>query len=423
MDRAATHRPTNAETAAAPAPTPALASLALLLVLAGCGAKSGLEAPELVEIEDAAVDAPIRPPVCIEVPDDGRAVAELTLPATLAVVDVFFLIDATASMDDEIENVREGLRARVVPGARRSIPDVQFGVAFFGEFPVEPHGPEGILPYVLRSPMTDDVVTIEGALENAPRWPNEDFPEAQVEGLYQGATGAGLPPWIPASLGCPRGGSGGACFREQALPVFVLITDAGFHNGPPGVEPIAPYRFTPAPHEYADALDALRDLRAVVLGLTSSDLGEAAGLQHLRILARDTGAIDRRGEPLVRDIGATGQNLDEGIVAALEQLAETVPLDVDAIVTDVPGDEHDARALVRAVRPVRADPADGVASIEIDRFIGVAPGTRVTFEVDIDASAARGPARIPARVVFRAFGRSRLGSQDIELVIAGDCND
>jgi hypothetical protein len=95
---------------------------------------------------------------------------------------------------------------------------------------------------------------------------------------------------------------------------------------------------------------------------------------------------------------------------------------VDAIVQDVPGDELDARTLVSAVRPLRADPADGVREITGTEFVGVVPGTRVTFEVEIDASGlapSDSTRRVPARIIFRAFGRSRLGREDVVIVLPG----
>jgi hypothetical protein len=404
--------------------------------LAGCS-RTGLGLPEIVGLADGAVadgafadageplgDAGVPVPVCIDVPPDGSPVlATFTLPVALAVVDLMFLLDATGSMRDEIDNIRHRLRGRVVPGVRDAIPDAAFGLAYVGEFPVSPHGPPGILPYELRTPITRDLLTLESALERYPVWGNYDEPEAQVEALFQAATGAGLSPWIPASPGCPAGGLGGACFRRHALPVIMLITDAPFHNGPPGVSPISRYRFTPAPHEYADALAALRELGVMVIGLGAVDPFAMSPMSHLRAIARDTGAMDASGAPLAFDIGSSGTGVGDGIVEAVTRLASGVPLDVSATVVDVPGDDVDAQDLVSAIRPLSADPMDAVVAIEADRFVGVQPGTLVTFEIEVSAEGiepSTEPRIVPAVVVFHAFGRSRLGEQPVELRIGGD---
>lgn len=394
------------------------AALVALALGAGCGAKTGLDVPDASR--DAGVPEPdaSRPPLCIEVPPDaGPVTAEIRLPVSLAVVDVMFVIDATASMIDEIDNVREGLQSRVVPGVRDAIPDAAFGLAYVGEFPVEPHGPRGIDPYQLRARITRDVVQIEAALAVTPSWGNFDDPEAQVEALYQVSTGEGLAPFIEPSFGCPGGGEGGACFRSEALPVIVLITDAPFHNGPMGEDP---YDFES--HDYDEAVAALEALDALVVGLGASDPGAPGPIAHLRAIAEDTGAVDAAGQPLAFDIGRAGDRVDRGIVSAIQRLAEGVPLDVDALAEDVPGDAIDARTLVRAIRPAAADPPDGVLAIGPDRFVGVRPGTRVVFEIDVDASVLEPSAetrRIPLRITFRAFGRSLLGREEVLIVVPG----
>lgn len=394
--------------------------LILLALLAGCGAKTGLAEP------DAAVDAFVPedagvPPTCIEVPPDGGTVrAELVVPVELAVVDVFFLIDATASMVDEIDNVRSGLRTAVVPGVRAAIPDAAFGVALVGEFPVEPYGPASVRPYDLRSPVTDDIRTVESALSDIPSWGNFDDPEAQVEGLYQLGTGEGLGDFIEPSFGCPSGGSGGACFRRESLPVVVLITDAPFHNGPGGRR--AYEGITPEPHTFEEAVEVLRALGVFVVGLAADDPGRPEPTDDLEAIARATGAVDGSGTPMVIDIGSRGDEVDASIVRAIERLAEGLPLDVDAVVEDAPGDPIDARTLVSAVRPLSAHPPSGVRRIGDRAFEGVVPGTRVVFEIEVDASAlppAESTRRVPAYIVFRAFGRSRIGREDVLIVLPG----
>lgn len=398
----------------------------------GCGAKTGLEVPDAARDagrdagSDAGLDAGM-PPVCIEVPPMGGPVsAQFTIPAFLQIVDVMFVIDASASMRDEINTVRAGLRDVVVAGIRDAIPDAAFGIAFFGEFPVLPHArpDSGVRPYELRSPITTDLDRIAAALEGVPTWGNLDDPEADVEALFQVATGRGLSPFIESSFGCPSGGVGAACFRDEAFRVIMLATDAPMHNGPPDVPPVANYTaVSPSPHGYVETMQALTDIDVTVMGLGATDEGRPTPLDHLRAVARDTGSLDGAGRPLVFDIGSSGGRIGAEIVSAVERLAEDVPLDVSAAVEDVPGDAIDARTLVRAVRAVSAEPRDGVTGMSGDEFTGVRPGTRLTFEIDVDASTlppSRMRREIPARVVFRESRRSRIHTEDILIVVPGD---
>jgi predicted small lipoprotein YifL len=413
-----------------------IASAALLAVcLASCGSKTGLYAPD-AGIDagtdagtDAGPDAGPPPRPCIEAPREiGAVTASLSVPASLAVVDVMFVIDSSGSMRDEIDTIRARLRDVVVPGIRAAIPDAAFGVALFGEFPVVPHGPPDVRPYQMRAPITTDVTRIEAALDASPSWGNFDDPEAAIEGLYQTITGEGYgtpstPGYIPASSGCARGGTGGACFRREALPIVMLITDAPMHNGPPDVSPIANYGFTPPPHGYEETVSLVRALGALVLGLGASDPSRPSPHPHLRALARDTGSLDGDGEPLTFDIGGGGGGVGAEIVGAVQFVASEVPLEVDALAEDLPGDSVDASLVLRGMRARSADPPGNVERIEGDTFFGVIPGTELTFEVVVDASGLPPSSErrvFPARIIFRAAGRSRLEVTEVDIVVPGD---
>src|SRR5699024_6629717 len=123
-----------------------------------------------------------------------------------------------------------------------------------------------------------------------------DPPESQVEALYQLATGAGIGRFVSPSLGCPMGGQGYACLRRDALPVILLFTDAEMHNGPGGQHPYSSTRLGVAPHSFTETMKALHDLGAKVIGF---DSGGGVARDELRAIARATGTIGERGDPLV----------------------------------------------------------------------------------------------------------------------------
>jgi hypothetical protein len=390
----------------------------------GCGAKTGLEVPD-TGIDagpdggpDAGTDANIP---CIEIPLDGGIIeVPLDIEAQLARADVLFLVDTTASMQDEIDQIRDGLRDRIAPGISAAIPDSALGVASFDDFPADPCGQAGDVPFELLTPITDDLTRVQAAVDSLDLGNGVDRPESQVEALYQVATGAGLGSYVPPSFGCPGGGVGYPCFRPEALPVVLLITDAPFHNGPGGTNTYSCALF-PSPHTYDEAVDALNQLRARVMGLYS---GDGKGRGDLRAIATDTGAIEG-GEPLVFDIGTSGENLSDQVVAAIETLADVIEFDVDTVLVDPDlTDDIDPRDFVESIRPVRAEPMDRIERIDetTGSFIGVRAGTRVFFELRIRAGAAvpgPEPQRFLLEIVFRGDRRTRLGSRLIELVIPG----
>lgn len=400
--------------------------LVVLAVFAiGCGAKTGLEVPDAGPDggfdggPDAGPDAEIP---CIELPPDGGLIeVPLELNAELARADVFFLVDNTLSMEQEIDEIRARLRDVISPGITTAIPDSQLGVGIFGDFPEGMCGEPEDVPYQLVQPITDDLNRVQASVDTIVMGSGSDMPESQVEALYQTATGEGIGSYVPPSFGCPMGGVGSPCFRPDAMPVILLFTDAAFHNGPEGTNPYTcPIRAEP--HHYLDAVRVLNALDVRVIGLYSGPTRGAARADLVR-LATDTNAVDEVGSPLVFDIGMGGEQLGTTVVEAIRTLADVIEFDVDTTLIDPdPGDEVDPRDFVEAVVPVRATPMDRIERIDLPSgsFIGVRAGTRVVFELQLRGTAivpGPEPQRYLLEIVFRADRRVRLGSRLVEILI------
>jgi len=397
-------------------------------VLAGCGAKTGLEVPEggLLSLRDAGTDAGLPEYPCVEVPLDGGVVElPLDINAELRRADVLFLVDNTRSMDAEIGRIRDRLRDTIAPGITATIPDSMIGAATFADFPVGMCGQPGDVPFALVLPVTDDLNRAQAAIDSISMQGGSDRPESQVEALYHAATGEGHGMFVAPSFGCPTGGVGYPCFRADALAIILMFTDAPFHNGPGGSEPYsAACTVSPIPHTYAQAVTALNRLDARVMGIYSGGAG-APGRGDLVSIAEDTNAVRSGGDPLVFDIGERGENLSQSVVQAIETLANVIRFDVDTVLVDPDRtDGVDPTLFVDSVVPVRAEPMTNVESIDVDNgaFLGVLAGTRVFFELNIVAGAVvpgPEPQRFLLEIVFRGDGRTRLGSRTIEIVIPG----
>lgn len=356
----------------------ALSLLAVFVLISGpgCGAKTGLLVPE-----EESEDEEETEDICVDIElEDQVAELELEVTTRLLSADVFFLVDCTGSMRGEITNIQRGLTSTIVPGAMAAIPDVRFGVGAFADFASGSYGQPGDAPFEMRRAITDDIGAVQAAIDGLPFWDGDDLPESQTEALYQIASGAGLGDWISPSPGCPMRGVGYPCFREGSQPVIVMITDAPFHNGPGGSNPY--FDIFPRPHSFDEAIDELNRLGVRVIGISSSPDGR----DELEEVATRTGAVSHDGVPLVHTISASGSGLDEEVVRGIESLALRVPLDVDGLVVDVPGDDLDATILVQEVIALRADPPDGIEAIEGDTFVNAMPGTTLTFALAIDVS-------------------------------------
>lgn len=406
------------------ASTPTLHLALAAAVLAGCGAKTGLEVPDAGPLNESDGGTPVAPTddTCVEIPFEGGPVdLPLDTVARVSRADVLFLVDVTESMRDEIGRIQERLRETLSPGIDASIGDTQLGVATFADFPVGDYGEGRDRPFSLLRPMTSDVAAIQAGVNSIVLGAGKDEPESQVEALYQVATGDGIEPWVPASFGCPSGGFGYPCFREDAVPVVLLFTDAPFHNGPGGAFPYAAN--VRGARTYDETVRALRAQGIRVIGLNSSD--DRIPREHLRAIARDTGAVDRDDRPIVFDIGVDGAGLGSSVIGAVRTFAQDVIQDIDLELIDPdPRDGVDPRDFVDAIVPLSVDPPDGAESIDVEAgvFRGVRGGTSVVFRLTIRNDAVvpgPEPQAFELDVVFRGDGRTRLARRTVVLVIPG----
>jgi hypothetical protein len=284
-------------------------------------------------------------------------------------LDTFFAVDTTASMRFEIEQLGSSLQTRIIPGVKQqAVNDAWFGVGAVEDFPYSagffdyglPNHRTGFglpddQPFILAQEMTADVMAAQLAVNSMlvtppmlspqPRGDGRDLPEAQLEALYQIATGAGLMSATLPALRIPANnkGIGGVNFRKGSQPIVALITDTMFHtkgeptkkcsgfsstSGNP-VDVFADYAGPVAPitHSRSETLAALNKICAKVIGisalLTSPNAGFRAdpnGLcnanSDLLDAARATGAIvppaawDVTGRPAACAAGKCCTGLD-----------------------------------------------------------------------------------------------------------------
>ena len=393
-----------------------------------CGAKTGLDTPDVpIDVTDAArpVD-PRTPPtqrICVDrTPEGGLFRVALQTNPHVTTADVLFVMDRTGSMAEEIANIRDGLRTIIVPGLIREIPDLHLGLVTYGEFPIYPFGEHADRPFALNRALGSQFTALQDAIGNVTALGGGDNAEALVEALYQSANGTGLAPFIPPSGGCPTIGIGYACFRPDAQPIIIVMTDAPMHNGPvtlPDNHPYDPAAFAPyaAPHTYEQMLAVLNaSLRPRVMGINSG-LAPLSGRADLEQLSRDTQTLGSNGAPLVFDIGPDGSGLSAQVVAAIGRLTAEVPLNVSAQAID---DGSGGAALVRAVVPLAASPMSQVDRIDTTTFYNTVPGTRLDFGLDLDPDLAAPTALeqdFTVRIRFLDNGRATLGAQDVTIVI------
>ncbi len=361
-------------------------------------------------------------------PDGPIEERALRFGTDIRVADVFFLVDTTGSMGGEIEAVKRNLRSVIIPEIRRRIPDAAIGVGIHADFAVSPYGSGRDKAFELFQRMTLDATEAQNAVNLIVLNSGDDWPESQTEAIYQTATGEGLGSWVPpyAAPDC----RGAPCWRSGALPIIVLITDAPFHNGPPGTI-ASPYTgITPPPHTWEQAIAAVHGIRGKVIGLCSEGGVGGQGWYDLEATVVATGAVDSDGRPIIFDIGAGGEALTASVVDAIETLATKVPFDVDTFTEADPAYPLgvDTRCFVRRISPVRwfgptgieNDPA-AARRMDASTFYHVLPGTRVEFNVQFQNAgcyAGDSEARLfVAAIVVRGDNVMRLDERIVLIIV------
>lgn len=385
----------------------------MLAAIAGCST-----GPPLIPLDGARLDVgprpdggpidaryvrppePVLPAVDLELvlPYQGPgATVTLEVGAALGRLDVAFSVDTTGSFAGEIDALQSALDARILPALEARVRDVGVGVARFEDFPVAPFGaPPGDRPFRVEAAVSTDRARARAGVAALSALGNGgDLPESGAEALYQLATGEGFVHdgeiLVPAFAGAGEGGIG---FRPGSLRVVVHVTDAPTHEPwEYGVE-IA------GTHSSADALAALGDVGARVIGVASSELarpdleGWAIGTGAVTAPVGGRCATGLGGGarsptagvcPLVFDIAADGTGLSDAIVDAMTDLLDGISW------SEAHGEAiGDDLRFVRAIEAESATPPPGgtdparedriaVGDGVLDTFLDVRAGTTLRF--------------------------------------------
>lgn len=392
--------------------------------------------------------------------NDPAVNRELRFNSRVRQADVFFMMDRTGSMSEEVSELKRSLNT-VVTGITDAIPDIGVGFGGFAGFGgpaggscttilgIEScaDGPSGDTPFHLYSTITTDRaqmltdVNRLAADQGGANWASWN------EALFQAATGDGVLPWVPRQS-CPSVPDeigvrfGYPCFRPGSLPIMVVMTDTSSKNGPlttgvsGGTYDASGFTMGPPPRTYPQTLASLDAVGARVIGVMSinscgPEISRPTCVEQFGQVARDTGTVDATGTPIAFQIGCNGSGMGTGLINAIRVLATETPQDIRGSVRD--GDDFppevgpiDARMFVKAITPVRL--IDGATTISCptdgrcdDRdFYGVTPGQLVEFNVRFQNDFV--PPRRTSQV-FRATiyvlgnGVAELDARDVTIVV------
>lgn len=380
---------------------------------------------------------------------EGEKTQDFTFSTGVAKADIYFMVDTTASMQPAIDSLKSSISTKIIPSilngnpaANPPIPpigDAWVGIGSVRDVPWGGYGQPGDDVYRHRFDINgqtivgnvtqpvqqngsfvapDNVTKILGSFAAAG---GGDGPEATSQALWMASTNGlytltigGL--WSPAnpypapcddieSFGVP-------CFRKDAIPVFVLVSDAPFHNGPQ-----ANYNYDPAvvggTKKYSEAIAAINAINAKVVGVPVNTGSAGAARADMTDLAKQTGSqyhdpsFGGTDRPLVSQSDITSGGVSDEVVRLLGLLSGAGLHDVttarsnyscaggvdctgdgkpDLAYQNPPtkpgGEPFDASKLITAVTPVEsAAVPKPYASLDKATFFGVHGAADLTFKV------------------------------------------
>ena len=351
----------------------------------------------------------------------------LDFATNLRRADVYFLMDTTISMGQEIASLQSDLMRVLIPAIRTRIPEAQMGVGHYEDFPINPHGTVGDVPFATVTPITSSDADVLAGVMSLRVADGGNTAESSLPAIHAIATGLPLR-WgssraPEANPACAPDHSGYACFRPDAVSVIVQFTDAPSHNGPiTTVDYTEPEIMAPT---YAQSLAAINENRIRIITISSGLPGT------WRTLATEIGSVDRMGQPLVYEIEADGMGLSTAVVDGIEAVSGT-PLDISAVYEDNAADTVDTRvAFIEDIVPVEEGDAgrgclprvasDSNGDGRKDVFLNVPPGQRVCFHVVVRMNTTVMPTLVPqvfqgtVRVV--GDGRTPLDARDVYFLV------
>jgi hypothetical protein len=339
----------------------------------------------------------------------------LQFATNLQRADVYFLMDNTGSMGGTISALQSGLTGTVIPDISTRIPEAWYGVGGFDDYPLAGYGSPGCGvdtlgishddPFFQYTVMTAGTATAQTAVNRYRTNCGNDGPEAGVASLFSLVTRDTLSGYarFPATTAptCPAGYRGAACFRPDAVPIIIVMTDVDQHNSPtcdPTFWGVTGCNYSSIPGggpSYAAMIAGMTTLNARVVGIETSSLAHSFLVRLVTDTTMARGATGAASDYVFSAPGGSGLST---AITELVRRAAAIPLDVSARAFDLadPGESIDAVAAFLDHLETRTTAAPGLTCTTgfvtldgpgidgdsyPDTFQNVTPGTPVCFDI------------------------------------------
>ncbi|MBR4530873.1 hypothetical protein IKO70_00475 [bacterium] len=300
-------------------------------------------------------------------------VQHLKFSTDIQKVDVLIMVDLSGSMMEEHDNLKNGIKSTIIDGVRNEIPDSAFGLVKFGTLESQ--------TYSLAQPITTDADAVKSAVDGISDCGGSE--EYHNLALWAAASGEykyediKMPGDIlkcssliagnesvtinPPDCSAYPGNIGGACFRDESLPIFIMASDEDFADGDW-------CGWDSGSRTTRDmAIAKMNAINAKFIGLDSGN-----STSDFNYISDGTGSNDGAGTRFNFKVNADGTGFSNAIVDAVIALTNNIQIDITTKVKHVPNEFgiEDTTKFVKSISP--------------ETFQNVKPGQEVTFDVTFE---------------------------------------
>lgn len=305
--------------------------------------------------------------------------------------DITFLIDATGSMEESFENIKLEISDLINEKLSQvnEADDISFGL-------IE-------MPYDVALRQTKDAEMLKTRISEHSfdgSW------EIHLETIYQSMIGDGFKGnlvysgnpfgedfyFLPKNCKGALGNIGGACLRENANHILILLSDEEIleilseeEDSSNGLDEVWK-KGSSGVHKLDDVVEAARVTKSKFVQISTSSSPNDVE----RSLLEETASQNAAGEVLFFDsLDPENGKLSDDIVAAINSLLEyeKTDLQMELILPDSSETYEKYKldcSMDVSFKTLRAEPEEGIEKMDETTFFGVKKGTEVTYEINFD---------------------------------------
>jgi len=312
----------------------------------------------------------------------------LDFEATPDGTDIALIVDTSGSMMNAISVLQNNI-STITSNIRSYISDSQFGVVTLGTL--------GYNPYLPIQNITSDLTTFNSKVASIPSG-NGSY-EYHAVTIEQTASGSGTTQTVKtydggsdygvnvSSASCGSGFRGGICFRENSLPLFVLMSDEAFATTgwiwSVGEETTA-----------QDAIDSMNDINAKIAVIDSSGTSKYVET-NTATLAAGTYSYDQAGIPFYYNILSTGAELNLKVEDAVKKMYDETEMTTGLVFESPVSNTIEATQFVTSHATVSADPVENIHSKDDLYFYGTLRETMLKYSISL-----RNTVSTPSQMTF-----------------------